>query len=255
MIVKQRLADINAYLSQGIHSVNGWCVPQLWQTIWPLAQEIGPGPVAEIGVFEGKFLIGLCKTFGTSGENMATAIDVFDMQEFNLDAAGVGKLGVLKDNLDRLGVGSENLHYVRADSLSLKARDSAAFLDRTGPCCFFSVDGCHEVVHTIHDIEFALSVISGNGIIAVDDYTNSDWPGVAEAVARMYLMSSYSFVPLAVTSNKLLLCGYSFQEKYIRLIQEYVSRHHPKSRIKKVKRFGFDTLTVHHENGIWTDLA
>ena len=46
-----RVDLVNAYLKEGILEVGGWCVPQLWQTLWPLYQEIGDGPVAEIGVF------------------------------------------------------------------------------------------------------------------------------------------------------------------------------------------------------------
>ena len=54
MSTEARRSLINGYLSTGIDDVKGWCIPQLWQSIWPLAQRIGDGPVAEIGVFEGK---------------------------------------------------------------------------------------------------------------------------------------------------------------------------------------------------------
>ena len=250
-----RVDLVNAYLKDGIREVGGWCVPQLWQSLWPLYQEIGDGPVAEIGVFEGKFLIGLCKTFGTSKKNMATAIDVFDMQEFNLDGAGVGNLEKLQHNLSQHGIPKNQVHYVTADSLALRAPDLAAFLGRTGPAHFFSVDGCHEVVHTVNDIEFAMYVTAPNGIIAVDDYTNANWPGVQEAVARMYLMGNYSFVPLVVTANKLLLCSYSFHDRYLKAIHSYIKTNHPNTQMKKVKRFGFDTLTVMPNHAVWEDLV
>ncbi|MGK8235126.1 hypothetical protein ACLGGT_13250 [Roseovarius sp. MS2] len=80
--------DLNAYLQTGIHKVDGWCIPQLWQSIWPLRQAIGAGPIAEIGVFEGKFFIGLAKCFAENRHD-SVAIDVFDLQQFNLDGAGV----------------------------------------------------------------------------------------------------------------------------------------------------------------------
>jgi hypothetical protein len=254
MTMEDRLPDINAYLSDGIHRVSGWCVPQLWQSIWPVAQLIGDGPVAEIGVFEGKFLIGLTKTFGTDAQNMGTAIDVFDMQQFNIDGAGVGKLDVLKTNLDSHGVGSENMHYVKADSLALTARDTDTFLDRTGQAVFFSVDGCHEVVHTVNDIEFAMSVTANRGLIAVDDYTNPNWPGVQEAVAKMYLMRDFVFVPLVVTCNKMLLCSYSYHAAYLQAIHSYIEENHPTTRMKRVKRFGYDSLTVMPKHPEWSDL-
>jgi len=130
--MKDSVETVNAYLRDGIHDVGGWCIPQLWQSIWPLYREIGDGPVAEIGVFEGKFFIGLCKTFGTDASNHAAAIDVFDMQEFNLDGAGVGKLDVLKENLKAQDVDPDAVEYIQADSLSLTARDADRLITTYG---------------------------------------------------------------------------------------------------------------------------
>ncbi|MEM9224718.1 MAG: hypothetical protein AAGB11_20300, partial [Pseudomonadota bacterium] len=84
--------DVAAYLDGPFKEIGGWCNPFLWQAIEPLHGAISaagpPGPVAEIGVFHGKFFFGLVKTAGAEKDNFA--IDVFDMQEFNLDGAGVG---------------------------------------------------------------------------------------------------------------------------------------------------------------------
>lgn len=246
---------LNGYLGQGIHEVKGWCIPQLWQVLWPLAQRIGDGPVAEIGVFEGKFLIGLAKTFGCSADNRAQAIDVFDMQMFNLDKAGVGKQEVLEANFDAHGPGRAALDCIRMDSLSLRQRDAQNLLDAHGPFAFFSVDGCHEVAHTMNDIEFAMSVISNDGIIAVDDYTNPNWPGVQEAVAKMYLMRDFAFVPLLVSCNKLLLCSYSRLTEYLNAVETYVRANHAETRMKRVRRFGYENLTVQPDLNNWQDLA
>lgn len=255
MDIETRRSLLNDYLSTGIHDVQGWCIPQLWQSIWPLAQRIGDGPVAEIGVYEGKFLIGLAKTFGCSTDNRAQAIDVFDMQEFNIDKAGIGKMDVLRANFDAHGLGQAALDCIRMDSLSLRQRDAQNLLDAHGPFSVFSVDGCHEVAHTVNDIEFAMSVISNDGIIAVDDYTNPNWPGVQEAVARMYLMRDFAFVPLLVSCNKLLLCSYSRLDTYLGAVESYVRAHHPGTRMKRVRRFGYDNLTVQPNLAEWQDLA
>jgi SAM-dependent methyltransferase len=250
-----RLADVNAYLSTGIHAVDGWCIPQLWQTLWPLYREIGDGPVAEIGLFEGKFFIGLCKTFGVGSQNRGAAIDVFDMQQFNLDGAGVGKLDVVKRNLVMHGIAEDAVSFVQADSLALTHRDADRLVREIGQFHFFSVDGCHEVVHTVNDIEFAMSVMANHGIIAVDDYTNPNWPGVQEAVARMYLSRDFRFIPLAVTCNKLLLASCSYHAAYLRAIEAYLRRAHSGTRMKRVKRFGFETLTIQPSIQTWVDLS
>jgi len=73
------VGNLDNYLAKGIHEVNSRCIPHLWQTILPLAQRIGVSPIAEEGVFEDKFLIGLCKTFGIGASIPAAAIDVFDI--------------------------------------------------------------------------------------------------------------------------------------------------------------------------------
>lgn len=116
--------SLNSYLSEKIHTVNGWCSPHLWQSIWPLRKLIGSGSVGEIGVFEGKFLIGLIHTFDTECQLKHAALDVFDMQEFNIDKAGVGKAQVLDVNMDRNGIDARNVEKIRVDSLSLCADDA-----------------------------------------------------------------------------------------------------------------------------------
>lgn len=247
--------DVNAYLSSGIHDVKGWCIPQLWQMLWPLRGILGEGRVAEIGVFEGKFLIGLCKTFGTSARNKAVALDVFDMQQFNLDGAGIGKKAVVATNLRRFGFEDDAFDLVTVDSLSLRAAEAQQFVAEQGRVAFFSVDGCHEVVHTTCDIEFAMQVTRHDGIIAVDDYTNPNWPGVQEAVARMYIQRDMPFVPLAVGCNKLLLCSYSYHAQYLETIRAYIAQSHPETHMKRVRRFGFETLTVQPPLQKWVDLA
>lgn len=246
------LSDLNAYLQTGIHKVEGWCIPQLWQSIWPLRQAIGAGPIAEIGVFEGKFFIGLAKCFAENRHD-AVAIDVFDLQQFNLDGAGVGKRDKLLENCAAQGVDKVVLR--RADSLTLRQSDAEDIVARSGKIKFFSVDGCHEVLHTTRDIEFAMSVTCDDGIIAVDDYTNPNWPGVSEAVAKMYLMREFQYVPLLVTCNKLLLCSASFHRDFLKVVQDYVSTNHKTTRMKRVKRFGYETLTVQPNLGTWEDLV
>lgn len=181
------LSDLNAYLGR-IDDVRGWFVPQLRQMPWPLARAIGPGPVAEIGIYEGNFLIGLIKTSDPDHAHRHAAIDVFDLQEFNLDGAGVGNEAAFDANLAAQGMAAARVEKVRSHSLALTLRDANQMAKRHGRFAAFSVDGCHEVTHTMADIEFAISVTDPRGIIFVDDYINPLWPGVGEAVAKMYLM-------------------------------------------------------------------
>ena len=54
-----KLESVNQYLHEQLKTIDGWCSPHLWDAIYPLSRLIGPGPIAEIGVFEGKFFAGL----------------------------------------------------------------------------------------------------------------------------------------------------------------------------------------------------
>ena len=245
-------SELNAYLTKGIHDVPGWCIPQLWQSIWPLYERIGDGPVAEIGVYQGKFFIGLAKTFSSPSGHVA--IDVFDMQQFNIGGAGEGNKELFLQNLMAQGVDANDLHLMTRDSLSLDIRDTTEMLERFGGFRFFSIDGCHEVLHTTNDIEFAMSVTHPQGIIAVDDYMNAHWPGVMEAVAKMYLLREFAFVPLLFTCNKLLLCSRSVLDDYREHVASHIAAHFPETRMKEVVRFGYKTLTIIPNFAKWTDL-
>ncbi|MFK7889836.1 MAG: hypothetical protein AB8B63_03390, partial [Granulosicoccus sp.] len=63
-------------------------------------------------------------------------------------------------------------------------------------------------------------------------------------VAKMYLLREFQFVPLVFTCNKLLLCSISYHQDFLQIVKEYIATNHQSTRIKKVKRFGFDTLSV-----------
>lgn len=153
-----RLSEVNTYFSQGIDSVNGWLIPQPFEVLWPLHGKTGDSLVVEIGVFEDKFFIGLRKLFGAYATNRAAAIDVFDMQKFNLDGAGVGKIDVVKSNLARHGIQDGSVEFAQVDSLALTQRDCIRLAEQIGQFHFFSVDGCHDAAHTVKDVEFTMSI-------------------------------------------------------------------------------------------------
>ena len=203
--------------------------------------------MAEIGVYEGKFFIGLAKTF-SNPDHKAVAIDVFDMQEFNLDKAGIGKVDVLLENNKKNNVNIDSIEIKRADSLHLDRIDSSKFVSDFGKVKFFSVDGCHTVLHTTKDIEYAMAVTAPEGVIAVDDFLNPFWPGVVEAVTKMYLLNEYPFVPFLYVRNKLFLCSETKRETYMNAIYDYNKKHHPKDRLKFVTRYGYKTLSIKPDN-------
>jgi hypothetical protein len=71
--------------------------------------------------------------------------------------------------------------------MAIEAPTIDAIRQASGGFSFFSGDGCHLVEHTMNDIRIAMQLTVPEGIVFVDDYTNSDWPGVHEGVARPYI--------------------------------------------------------------------
>jgi hypothetical protein len=59
---------VQTYLDGHFKNVQGWCLPQLWQVINPLANELHAkgirNPIAEIGVYHGKFFYWPCDNHG-----------------------------------------------------------------------------------------------------------------------------------------------------------------------------------------------
>jgi predicted O-methyltransferase YrrM len=204
--------------------MGGWCVPQIVEVLQPLHafQRIASqktGPVAEIGVYHGKFFL-LLAAIKQDSNQKHLAVDVFDMQEFNLDGAGEGNLAVFTQNIKKFEL-NNSVEIETADSLHLHEsiiRKNEEKFD------FFSIDGCHTKLHTINDIRKAERMISSLGILFVDDYTNSSWPGVQEGVAAYLSGNHGNLVPLAVTSNKLIMCSASMHKIYLDFLSEYLNK-------------------------------
>jgi hypothetical protein len=231
---------VKAYLNGPFQQIGGWCSPWLWQLITPIAEHqarLGvTNPIAEIGVYHGKFFLGLAITKGAKADNHA--IDVFDLQQFNLDGAGAGDMQKFTSNIERAGLGSGAVTMVRADSMAIEAPTIEAIRQASGGFSFFSVDGCHMAEHTMNDIRIAMQLTVPEGIIFVDDYTNFDWPGVHEGVARLYITDRPRFVPLAIVHNKLLLCHISMHATWLKLVEQALARHKG-ARQKQVNLYGY----------------
>jgi len=232
--------ELKRYL-ENIDSIEGWCIPELWNCIQPIdtyqRENNINGPIAEIGVYHGKFFIGLALT--KYDYNVHCAIDVFDLQKFNLDNAGEGNLKLFKKNLKSYDI--SNVDIINSDSLSV--RDDILD-DKKSKYSMVSIDGCHMAEHTINDLEIAMKIVDPAGVIFVDDYYNPNWPGVQEGICKYYLTNIPKYVPFLYTCNKLFLCLLSYHDDYIKCVYKFLRENHPRSRLKKVKRFGYDTLTV-----------
>ena len=244
----QSLDGVSKYLNGSFEKISGWCIPQLWNVIQPIhefQEKIGcRQPVAEIGVFHGKFLIGLIHTKRSYGKHLA--IYVFDLQQFNLDGAGKGSLEKLRENIKLAEIDDGEVYFKRADSMALTIEEISEIRKLSnGGFSMFSVDGCHMVEHTINDFRIAMQLTCPEGVIFVDDYLNMDWPGVHEGMVKLFLTDNPRFVPLAYLGNKLILCHISYHSDFLRHVMSFLNEFYPAQRKKQVRRFGYDSINVH----------
>ena len=247
------IKDVRDYLDGPFEEIEGWCDPYLWQAVIPLhaAQRAlgAAGPVAEIGVHHGKLLIGLMKATGSAAGNLA--IDLFDMQGFNLDKSGEGNLERLQANLAHCGYGADAVRFERADSLALGAIDLPRLRgEGHGGFAFVSVDGGHMVEHAMHDIRLAMELAMAPGIILIDDFFAPQWPGVTEAIARLYLGDRPPFVPLLAGYNKLLLCHLSHRQHFWDALIGHIRDRLPPVDAKIVMLFGHRTIAIQPDRSL-----
>lgn len=238
------MISLHEYLGGKFRDIEGWCVPHIWQSIEPIdklqkAQGLAL-PIAEIGVHHGKFFIGLALMKREARGHMA--IDVFENQAFNSDKSGRGDSNALLRNARDCGLDpAEALRLVSRDSLSLTMADA---VEHRQAFSMFSIDGCHDALHTYRDLDFAMQTTHPAGIIFVDDYYNEDWPGVHEGVARYYHDNMPAFVPLAYSVKKMILCHASHHESYLNALRAHLREHFPSTKVKLVDRYGWRSLTV-----------
>jgi hypothetical protein len=207
-------SKLASYLYDGGHSqVEGWLQEEAALTAvlishWQRQQQISGG-IAEIGVHHGRFFILLCLL--RQDFEPAVAIDVFDMQEFNVDGSGNGDKRIFFENIERNIGQIEGLRVIAQDSLKLAG--SRLSEDHEERFRLFSIDGSHTAKHTRNDIEVAFDNLCDGGLIIVDDFYNPDWPGVQEGVHGL-LRDRREISAVAYGHNKLYLCQNRDWEDY-----------------------------------------
>lgn len=158
------------------------------------------GAHAEIGVFYGRSLA-LLALDAVRQDGSVLGIDLFDI---------AGQQDYVGERLRLLGLDKVvDLHA--GSSLDLTAADIAA---RCGPVRLFSVDGGHELVHIENDAELATAALSGEGVIAFDDFMNPQYPDLSRGIIRFLEDNPGRLVPFALTPAKLYACTPASYEAY-----------------------------------------
>jgi hypothetical protein len=195
------------FLHSGRLSVNGFCDAidcAFFCGLLHAQRALGvSGAVAEIGVWEGLSFIPLVLGLG-EGER-ALAIDGFEL------AGGDGaaeRYGVATEERLRANVARHTT--ARPDQVAVWKRlsthvEAREILEHVGPVRFFSIDGHHSYEAVLHDLDIAAESLGPDGIVAVDDFSNHQFPEVCLAVAEWLRHRKDDLAPFAITPGKLYL--------------------------------------------------
>jgi len=240
------VAAVRNYLEQGFPTVAGWLSPRFMEVTAHLAEEMNAagvtGGACEIGVYQGKFILGL---FHAVDQRPSLAIDLFDNQAGNIDNSGGGLINMLegfRTNVAKFG--SPALDHMVANSFALTVKDQIALLDRYGPFQLFSIDGGHLAEHVVNDYRFAEAVTHHGGAIIFDDICNPGWPGVMEGVANILMTGRPKFVPLIMGENKLILVGLSYHKRYFAAMVKRFGDQLQGQNVWQTRFYGYEMLSL-----------
>lgn len=221
------------YGLSGMATVEGWLSPLDFavMTSMLVAQEANKveGDLAEIGVWRGKSAI-LLSHFAREGQRLH-AIDVFDLyypgEVPSRPTKPYADPATFRQNLSAHGFPaavSEIVSDTRHDDTLVTRLENRAVR-------FFHIDGGHSYEHVVADCGTALAAVTGDAVLALDDFMQIDNPAVTEAIIDTFRGAPRGFVPFAVTRKKLYLAPRESVEEYwrylIALLPDAVSRKRP----------------------------
>ena len=130
------------------------------------------GPVAEIGAFEGRFLIALA--LALAPDERAYGFDTFSWPD-----AGVQERFLA--NCAENGLEAARVAAIARDSRTIAAQEMPALVggERVR---FFHIDGDHTRESLAHDLALAEAVLHPQGIVCVDDMLHPEYPFLVLAV-------------------------------------------------------------------------
>ncbi len=189
---------VAAYLHD-TRDVEGWFFPiDAW--LFAYVDEIQKrggirGNLFEIGVHHGKTALFLARA-AAPGEVVGVC-DVFEQQDLNRDRSGEGNRAIFLEHLRRHG-GPVDLR------IFVKTSDSLTREDTTTSCRFVHIDGGHRPEDVMNDLAVADAALLPDGVVALDDLFNPNWPGVSEGFYRFIAAHPGVFTPIFIGGNKVL---------------------------------------------------
>lgn len=239
--IRSRMAS---YASKEAPKVSGWLARESAEVISILAltqveSEI-KGGVGEIGIHHGKLFLLLYLSM--QEDERAFALDVFDEQQFNVDASGRGDRAIFMRNFARVGGNEKRLSIFARDSCSVTADE---LRNATGPLRLMSVDGGHTEDITYNDMRLAEELLLDDGILVLDDVYAERWPAVAAGAFRFVLEPGRRLRPFAISPNKTYFCK---SPETAARYRKQLGTAFPELRLSESSMFGSEVLVLGKRN-------
>mmetsp|Transcript_23961 Transcript_23961/g.66555 ORF Transcript_23961/g.66555 Transcript_23961/m.66555 type:complete len:438 (-) Transcript_23961:452-1765(-) len=229
------------------------------------------GAAGEVGVHHGLFFLAIA-LFADRDRERLFAIDVFEDQGKNVDRSGKGDFEKFSENLAKFGLQpvvvqtgrrpnvetSSRRDDVPTSSLNTKPAEVAADLlvrpvatfrsasnevhpahlcdALSSPIRMASIDGGHTGNITYHDLTLFNCALAEGGILWIDDFSHSYWPGVQDGTSRFFhLHPNNRLAPFALISNKLGVTTASHQQAFYDVVASDRSWQHAvgKDKVKQ----------------------
>jgi len=135
---------------------------------------------------------------------LPVSVSRFEQQELNRDRSGEGSRELFEKNI----AGFDRLRVFAKPSSELTS------IDTTTRCRFFHVDGGHRPEDVMSDLATAERALLPDGVVALDDLFNPNWPGVSEGFYRFIAARPEAFTPILIGGNKVFFTTPAARERY-----------------------------------------
>jgi hypothetical protein len=207
-------ADLE-FIRTAFHEVEGWCCDEAaYLTCCLLNAQAAAGlanGMLEIGVYKGKYLSVLLHA---ALRHCLPVVGIDTFQWSNRDE--------VLETLTRHLPSTDALTIITANSLHYTADSLLDVLGGRKPS-FISVDGDHSAAAVTSDLFLSQAVLSGAGIIAIDDFLNPRAIGVSEGTYRYFLTADKPLRPFAYCANKLFVAALEHHTFYRDAIAAFMS--------------------------------
>lgn len=192
--------------------VEGWFYPKdiiiTYGIVKEIQNSISKNSICEVGVAYGKSAIALSQF---RGQSKFYLYDLFDESMRSKAENNIKKFGNANDLVWRL----QDTTQIKVDEIEFDT-----------PIRFLHIDGCHEHSAVLSDLMLFSHFMLDNGVIALDDFQDQEYPGVNSAAFEFCLSKANwkNWRLFAIGDNKAYMCQKKYQETYQKYLIDYIVR-------------------------------